>query len=64
MAVYTGIAAADVGAVRSCKGLAEGVENSNDPLVTARGSYFVNPFSNAPALPSGLSRSLPSSLPI
>lgn len=50
MAVYTEIddeqlaallAEYDLGALRSCKGIAEGVENSNFLLVTDRGSYFL-----------------------
>lgn len=50
MAVYTEVseeelnafvAQYDIGAVRACKGIAEGVENSNFLLQTDRGNYFL-----------------------
>ncbi len=50
MAVYTEVgdedlvafvAAYDIGAVLSCKGIAEGVENSNFALTTERGAYIL-----------------------
>src|SRR5277367_995022 len=50
MAVYTEvsddelrafIAAYDLGAVLSCKGIAEGVENSNFLIVTERGTFIL-----------------------